>query len=344
MPEPSISVTPIPNTELKKITLKNDELTVVLLNYGARLHQIFAPDNKGHLENVLLSYNELSDVLTDESFFGATVGPVAGRIRNATWGNHQLEKNAGNHHIHGGTNGWSFQYWDVEVFKNPQSIGVVFYLQDTFSDYPGPITATITYQLTANSLEMITKTNSPVETICNPTNHAYFNLSGNGKRDIDTHELAVQAESLLVLDEDKLPTGEQITQADLPINFKKPHTIEEILNAYPEGLDDVFVLTTPKRSKKVLCLSEKQSGRQLSIATTNRSVVLFSTTGFEADFMINGKHMHSNYGLAIEPQEFPDLVHLPELGSIALYPGQEKVNHTTYQFTILPNEQIANIQ
>ena len=63
MPEPSISVTPIPNTELKKITLKNDELTVVLLNYGARLHQIFAPDNKGHLENVLLSYDELSDVL-----------------------------------------------------------------------------------------------------------------------------------------------------------------------------------------------------------------------------------------------------------------------------------------
>ena len=78
----------------------------------------------------------------------------------------------------------------------------------------------------------------------------------------------------------------------------------------------------------MLCISEKQSGRQLSIATTNRSVVLFSTTGFEADFMINGKHMHSNYGLAIEPQEFPDLVHLPELGSIALYPGQEKVNHS----------------
>ena len=89
--------------------------------------------NKGHLENVLLSYDELSDVLTDESFFGATVGPVAGRIRNATWGKIiNLKKNAGNHHIHGGTNGWSFQYWDVEVFKNPQSIGVVFYLQDTF--------------------------------------------------------------------------------------------------------------------------------------------------------------------------------------------------------------------
>lgn len=47
-------------------------------------------------------------------------------------------------------------------------------------------------------------------------------------------------------------------------------------------------------------------------------------TGFEADFLINGQKMHSNYGLAIEPQELPDAVHFPEFGSIALYPGQEK--------------------
>ncbi len=338
MPEPSISVIPIPNTELKKVTLKNDELTVVLLNYGARLYQIFAPDNTGCSENILLSYDDLSEVLTDQSFFGATVGPVAGRIRNGVWDNHQLEKNAGNHHIHGGTHGWSFQYWEVEVFKNQQAIGVVFYLEDTFSGYPGPITATITYQLTGNTLEMITRTSSPVETICNPTNHAYFNLSGNGKRDITEHELAIQLDSLLVLDKDKLPTGEQAAPSDLPINFKKPHTIGTILNAYPDGLDDVFVLSTPKRSKKVLTLSEKQSGRQLTIATTNRSMVLFSTTGFEADFRINGKSMHSNYGLAIEPQEFPDMVHFPEFGSIALYPGQEKVNYTTYQFTTLTDQ------
>ena len=104
-------------------------------------------------------------------------------------------KSAGNHHIHGGTNGWSFQYWDVEVFKNPQSIGVVFYLQDTFSDYPGPITATITYQLTANSLEMITKRTVRRDDL-QSTNHAYFNLSGNGKCDIDTHELAVQKQKV----------------------------------------------------------------------------------------------------------------------------------------------------
>ena len=83
----------------------------------------------------------------------------------------------------------------------------------------------------------------------------------------------------------------------------------------------------------MLCLSEKQSGRQLSIATTNRSVVLFSTTGFEADISVNGKQMHSNYGLAIEPQEIPDIVHFPNFGSINLHPGQERGSQTIYRFS-----------
>ena len=141
--------------------MKNDELTVVLLNYGARLHQIFAPDNKGHLENVLLSYDELSDVLTDESFFGATVGPVAGRIRNATWGNHQLEKTPATtisteEQMDGLSNiGMS------KCSKIHSRSALSFIYKTLFPDYPGPITATITYQLTANSLEMITKRTVP---------------------------------------------------------------------------------------------------------------------------------------------------------------------------------------
>ncbi|WP_430604352.1 aldose 1-epimerase [Enterococcus sp. DIV1368b] len=333
MSEPSISVLPIKQTNLKKITLKNDELEVVLLNYGARLHQIFTADRVGQRENILLSYDNLQDVLSDQSFFGATVGPVAGRIRNGEWGPHQLEKNNGNHHIHGGTNGWSFQFWEVEVFKSPQAVGVVFYLKDTFSGYPGPITATVTYQLEGNRLVMITKANSVVETICNPTNHAYFNLSGNGKRDIDSHQLQIQLDSLLLLDHDKLPTGETLDKADLPINFQEPNTLTEILSKYPSGLDDVFLLNTPKLTKNSLTLSEEASGRQMNIATTNKSMVLFSTTGFDADLQINGQNMHSHFGLAIEPQEIPDIVHFPEFGSITLRPGQERVSQTTYEFS-----------
>ncbi|WP_165005720.1 MULTISPECIES: aldose epimerase family protein [unclassified Enterococcus] len=333
MSEPTISVCSVPKTRLKKITLKNDYLTVVLLNYGARLHQIFAPDKNGRMENILLSYDHLDDVLADKSYFGATVGPVAGRIRNGSWDQHQLEKNCGDHHIHGGSDGWSFQYWEVEIFKTPVAIGVVFYLKDTSSGYPGPITTTVTYRLINDTLEWTTTASSDCETICNPTNHAYFNLSGDGKRDIDTHRLTVYLDGLLALDTEKLPTGKLIEQEKLPVRFKQPTSMKEIFSHFPNGLDDVFVLHNPRLSKTSLVLAEKESGRQLSIATTNKSMVLFSTTGFDADLVLNGKKMHSNYGLAIEPQEFPDLVHLPDLGSISLHPGQERISQTIYQFS-----------
>lgn len=248
-------------------------------------------------------------------------------------GNASTRKNNGHHHIHGGTNGWSFQYWEVEVFKSPQAVGVVFYLKDTSSGYPGPITATVTYQLEGNKLVMITKANSVVETICNPTNHAYFNLSGNGKRDIDTHQLQIQLDSLLLLDHDNLPTGETIAKEDLPIDFHKSNPLTEILSKYPTGLDDVFLLNSPKLTKNSLTLSEETSGRQMNIATTNKSMVLFSTTGFDEELQINGKKMHSNFGLAIEPQEIPDIVHFPAFGSITLRPGQERISQTTYEFS-----------
>ncbi|MGC3637067.1 galactose mutarotase, partial [Enterococcus faecium] len=74
-------------------------------------------------EYVILSYDRFEHVQTDKSFFGATVRPVAGRNRDASWGEHRLEKICGSHHIHGGTKGWTFQFWEVEVFKTPSSIG-----------------------------------------------------------------------------------------------------------------------------------------------------------------------------------------------------------------------------
>ena len=89
----------------------------------------------------------------------------------------------------------------------------------------------------------------------------------------------------------------------------------------------------PRLSKTSLQLFEKHSGRQMTIATSNKSMVLFSTTGFEADFSVNGKQMHSNYGLAIEPQEIPDIVHFPKFGSINLHPGQERISQTIYRFS-----------
>ena len=335
MKDNRITVTDIPNTNLKKITLKNDFLEVVLLNYGARLHQLLMPNKNNHWENILLSYDSYQDVLKDQSFFGATVGPVAGRIRNGHWQNGILEQNSDGHHIHGGSKGWSFQYWTVEPFEKKDIIGVAFHLTDTISGYPGPIEATITYQLEDNHLRMISTGRSKQETLFNPTNHAYFNLSGDGKLDILSHLLSLNCQGMLELDDNKLPTGRILPASELSIRFNELTPIETILQRYPTGLDNVFPLVGSDLRQPQLCLQEPTSGRKMTIATTNQSMVLFSTTGFEAPFSINGQAMHSNYGLAIEPQEYPDIVHHPQWGSILLPANKKQTYQTVYQFNLL---------
>lgn len=318
---------------MSKITLQNGDITASFLNFGARMYELFTPDKHGLSENILLTLDDPESILNDSAFFGATVGPVAGRIKNAQWQHVTLNRNNGNHHIHGGNNGWSQHYWDYQLFKTSTTIGVLFHLTDYLSGYPGPISVTNCYELSPNSLSMTTVCRTKELTIVNPTNHSYFNLSGNGKRDITSHQLVVAADSILELDSEKIPTGKHLNVSGTPFDFNKPKCLNDVLDLLPTGLDDTFIFH-PQAKKKQLRLTDPLSGRQLTVASNRQSVVLFSTTGFDADFKVNGKTMHTNYGLAIEPQEPPDIINHPDWGSIELSPNQTKRFNTTYQFSV----------
>ena len=141
-------------------------------------------------------------------------------------------------------------------------IGVAFHLTDTISGYPGPIEATITYQLEDNHLRMISTGRSKQETLFNPTNHAYFNLSGDGKLDILSHLLSLNCQGMLELDDNKLPTGRILPASELSIRFNELTPIETILQRYPTGLDDVFPLVGSDLRQPQLCLQEPTSGRK----------------------------------------------------------------------------------
>ena len=328
-----VSVEPIAGSPLIKVTLRNDYLSASFYNFGARMHQLYTPNKEGLLENVLLSYDRIEDLLSDKSYFGAVVGPVAGRIKNAKWKDVPLEKNCGSHHIHGGTHGWSYQFWTIECLEDHQAIGVRFHLEDSLSGYPGPINVSVTYKLVDHSLVMTTDYQSTEATIANPTSHSYFNLSGAAQQDLDTHSLLVNASHLLETDDETLPTGKFLPLEELAVDLSTFQTFPTIFSSFKEGLDDCFVLN--KKHPVALILSEKTSGRKMEIATTNQSVVLFSTTGFDAPFFINGKPMHSNYGLAIEPQQFPDSIHHPSWTSIELCALQKRQQETIYTFSCL---------
>ncbi|MGX7030202.1 aldose epimerase family protein [Vagococcus zengguangii] len=315
--------------KLNVVTLDNGVITASFVNYGARMHTLYAPDKLGKKENVLLSFDSLEALEADTSFFGAVVGPVAGRIRQGQWQDVALEKNNGEHHIHGGSNGWSFRYWETQTQAEGENLSVTFRLKDEISGYPGPIEVSVTYRLMGNCLEMSMTGQSEQLTLFNPTSHTYFNLSGDGKRDLDSHSLQIQTAQQLVLDVDKLPTGDVMIPK---LDFTCPKDFNDIFNVYPQGLDDYFIFNEETKESPQLILSEKNSGRQLAIVTERQGVVLFSTTGFDADIDLNGRKMHSNYGLAIEPQAAPDSVHFKKWPSIELEANQEKTLITRYYF------------
>lgn len=319
--------------KLDAITLTNGSLQATFLNFGARLYQLYTPDRKGKSENILLSLDDKAAILNDQAFFGAFVGPVAGRIKNGSWKEFQLEKNNGSHHIHGGSNGWAFQYWAYETFQTDETVGVSFTFSDTSSGYPGPITVIVNYELTKNSLLMKSIYRAKTPTLINPTNHCYFNLSGNCKSDICDHLLKMDADELIVTDEENIPTGERRAVFGTPYDFTHPKKIGDALTEIPSGIDDPFVLNSDLPQ---IVLKEPVSGRVMEITTNRQSVVVFTATGFDDVFLVNGQKMRSNLGIALETQEIPDIVHHPEWGSIKFTPETEKEHWT--RFTFLTDE------
>ncbi len=314
-------------SQIKFITVIQPHMEVTFTNFGARIHEWQVEDKDGVKENIVLTIDKPEDILSDTAQFGALVGPVAGRIKNADWNGISLEKNLGKHHIHGSNNGWWHQFWDVDIEETANSVFVHFSLKDTDSGYPGPIHVTNTYEVTKKAIAMTTTCQTDEETIVNPTNHVYFNLSGNAKEDISTHALEIPADYITETDEDNLPTGKLIPVAGTGYDFNQLTTIETNFNNLSSGLDDAFILS---QSHPIIKLTHPESGRELTITTNRKAAVVFSMTDFNLDYCVNGKQVSSQLGLAIETQELPDIVHFPEWGSINLSKGDTRIYKTTY--------------
>lgn len=316
-------------TGITYITLTNKKLTATFLNFGARWHQFLVPDHEDKQENILLSLDTPEMILQDQAQFGALVGPVAGRIKNAMWQDISLDKNLGDHHIHGGSQGWWCQFWDYNLIDEST---VSFTLIDTISGYPGPIKVVNTYELTKTSVIMTTEVTSESETIINPTNHVYFNLSGNAKREISNHELQILSSSILETDQMNIPTGNILPVKNTGFDFNETKNISQSITQIGKGIDDAYLL---EEKNPQIILSDVLSGRQLSISSNREAAVIFSTTDFNDDFMVNGQKMRSELGIAIETQELPDIINHPEWGSIELPMNTTKKFQTTYTVSLL---------
>lgn len=318
-------------TAVQQFTLRNaNGMTARIITYGGIIEDLEVPDRNGSVTNVVLGADKLESYTSGRGAIpGAVIlGRVANRVGNAQFTldgvEYKLTANLGRHQLHGGRRGFDKVVWQGEALpagEHDASVKLTYLSKDGEEGYPGNLTATVTYTLTDNNelrLDYAATTDKP--TIVNLSNHAYFNLAGDGS--VANHELWINADQYTVADAQLLPTGEIAPVKGTPLDFTKPTPIGAHMSeiTQPRGIyDHNFVINGGGKSLVLAArVKEPQSGRVMEVRTTQPGLQLY--TGRQGRF-------------CLETQHFPDSIHHENFPSIVLRPDGKFEATTIYSFT-----------
>ena len=321
-------------------------MEVTTIPYGAIIVSIRVPDRTGRIDDVVIGHERLEGYFTASRFFGAVVGRFGNRIAKGRFTlegrTYELAVNNGPNHLHGGVKGFDKVVWEAEPFSTASESGVRYrYVSaDGEEGYPGRLEARVTYTLTEkNEIVVDYAATTDKATPLNLTQHSYFNLAGDGSRDVLDHVVQINADRYTPVDATKIPTGELAPVAGTPFDFRSPMTLGARIAAdHPQiviggGYDHNFVLNRGAGLQWAARVSEPSTGRTLTVSTTEPGLQL--NTANALDGSITGKAGHvyrARYGLCLETQHFPDSPNQPQFPSSILRPGQQFRSQTVLAF------------
>ncbi len=321
------------------------------ITYGATIVSIRVPDRNGVLGDIVLGFDDLAGYLEDASYFGAVVGRYANRIARGRFSldseTYELARNNGPNHLHGGVRGFDKVVWSAEAFATDSGVGVTFTHTSPDGDegYPGTLAVQVTYTLTPDDalvVDYVATTDRP--TPVNLSQHTYFNLTGDARRDVLDHVLTIDAERYTPVDSMLIPTGTLAAVAGTPFDFTAATPIGTRIDTENEqlrfggGYDHNFVLARDGDGlMRAARLSEPTSGRVLEIYTTEPGLQFYS--GNFLDGSTTGKNGHvygHRFGLCLETQHFPDSPNQPEFPSTIVRPDDVYRSRTVFRFSTTP--------
>jgi len=334
-------------TDLYILKNKNG-MTAAITNYGGRLVSLLVPVKNGKMADVVVGFSSVKDYINStERYFGATIGRYGNRIAKGKFSldgkQYALFTNNGPNTLHGGKKGFQAIVWDA-THPNDSTLTLTYLSKDMEEGFPGNLNVKVTYSLTADNgfkCEYLATTDK--KTIVNLTNHAFFNLNGEGSGTILNHVLQINADSYTPVDSTLIPIGKVKPVTGTPFDFRKPTTIGARINDNNEqlkngkGYDHNFVLKDNKENGFIhaATVTGDKSGIVMDIFTQEPGLQFYS-----GNFM-RGKNTFKSgvkddfrTAFAMETQHFPDSPNQPKFPSTVLEPGKEYHTISIYKFSI----------
>ncbi|HSD26036.1 MAG TPA: aldose epimerase family protein [Vicinamibacteria bacterium] len=323
--------------------------TVAVTSLGGHIVSILAPDRAGRVADVTLGYRDFAGYLGDTSYFGSLVGRYANRIAKGRFTldgkTYNLAINNGPNSLHGGPTGFQKRVWTPKVVSGPDgdALELSYVSKDGEEGYPGTLTAKVVYSLRKDgglAIDYTATTGAP--TVVNLTNHAYFNLAGEGEGTILGHEMQIEADAYTPVDATLIPIGKLQPLEGTPFDFRKPVAIGARIDAADEqlkaggGYDHNFVLRGKMGELRLAArVREPKSGRVLEVFTTEPGIQFYSGNFLDGKVVgKSGKPYVHRGAFCLEAQHFPDSPNQPAFPSVVLRPGQTYRQTTIYRVTV----------
>lgn len=326
-------------------TLKNKAgMTLTMTNFGGRVVNLLVPDSAGKMIDVSVGLGSVEDYIkSTERYYGATIGRYGNRIAKGHFSldgkQYTLATNNAPNTLHGGKKGYQDVVWDAKKL-NDQALELTYLSKDMEEGFPGNLRIKVTYTLTDdNSLKIDYEATTDKTTVVNLTNHAYFNLNGEGSGTILNHSVQFNADNYTPVDSTLIPTGKIEPVKGTPFDFTKPETIGARINddnqqlKNGKGYDHNFVLNKHDMKMPVALVKGDKTGIVMEIYTEEPGLQFYSGNFMQSkNTMKYGEKDDYRTAFAMETQHYPDSPNQPQFPSTVLKPGETYRTQSIYKF------------
>lgn len=322
---------------------------VKMIDCGATITSICVPDREGKLADVVLGFDDMTGYLKGHGYMGETIGRYGNRIGQAKFTldgvEYNLAKNDGENHLHGGNVGYGVQMWETTPIEQPGCDTLSFHLvsPDGEENYPGTLDMTVTYSWDDEcNLTIRYRATTDKPTVCNMTNHAYFNLAGHDHGTIADQVMYIDADVITATDSALIPTGGYLPVVKTPFDLREGEVLgdglalkeECIPMSYGKGYDHNYVLRKGCAMGLCACMYDEASGRSMEVISDQPGIQLYTGNACDFEGGKGGAYYGAHAGLCLETQHFPDSPNNPQWPTTTLRPGEIYDTTTIYAFRV----------